>query len=243
MLKRLLVSVSCLLLAISGLAVGGTAAVGGSAPANAAPRCADVHLLFARGTVETAPPLGVTGIAFGEALRNELRGKSVRVEAINYRASSDFGNKLAFAHTFVNGVKAAQARIKSIAAHCPRTDIVLGGYSQGAALAAYTTTDQLQIPPRYREYARYAPKPLPANLADHIAAVVLIAPPSDRFLRDAGAPQMRVGAAYRGKTARYCAQGDNICNGARLAGPNAIHLLYPVNGTTTAAARYVARRV
>ncbi|MFC3242899.1 hypothetical protein ACFOJ6_11675 [Gordonia humi] len=37
--------------------------------------------------------------------------------------------------------------------------------------------------------------------------------------------------------------GDNICDGAPLAGPNAIHLLYPVNGSTERAAGYVARRV
>lgn len=237
MVKRLLVLVSGVIVALSGvLAV--------HAPtASAAPTCADVHVLFARGTAETAPPLGVTGIAFENALRNRIKGDSIRVEAVHYRASSDFGDKLAFAETFVNGVKRAQKRIKQIAAACPKTDIVVGGYSQGGALASYTVADSYDIPAAYARYRSYAPKPLPAAMADHIAAVVLFAPPSARFLKDAGAPTMTVGKAYAGKTAEYCAQGDTICNGAPLGGPNAIHLLYPVNGSMERAANYVARRV
>ncbi|WP_336792313.1 cutinase family protein [Gordonia malaquae] len=211
--------------------------------ADAARRCADVHVLFARGTAETAPPLGVTGIAFERSVRAALPGKRVRVEAVSYRASSDFRDKLAFAHTFIDGVKSAQTRIKQIAAACPSTDIVVGGYSQGAALAAYAVADDVRMPPSYAAYQRYTPKPLPASIAPHVKAVVLFGPPSDRFLRDAKAPTMHVGRAYRGKTARYCAAGDTICNGARLGGPNAMHLLYPVNGMTDAGARFVARRV
>ncbi|WP_240193966.1 MULTISPECIES: cutinase family protein [unclassified Gordonia (in: high G+C Gram-positive bacteria)] len=237
MLKRLIV---CSVLAASAF-TGVSSAL--PAPADAAPKCADVHVLFARGTAETAPPLGVTGIAFERSVRAALPGKRVRVEAVSYRASSDFRDKLAFAHTFINGVKSAQSRIKQIAAACPSTDIVVGGYSQGAALAAYAVADDVRMPPSYAAYQRYTPKPLPASIAPHVKAVVLFGPPSDRFLRDAKAPTMHVGRAYRGKTVRYCAAGDTICNGARLGGPNAMHLLYPVNGMTDAGARYVARRV
>jgi len=192
----------------AGLAVGGAST--GQAPAGAAPRCADVHVLFARGTVETAPPLGLTGIAFTNAVRGRLPGKSVRVEAVRYAASANFSNKLAFAHSFIRGVESAQRRMRSIAAACPDTDIVLGGYSQGAALAQYAVSAQVQVPERYQRYRSYVPRPL---------------------------------AAYRGKTVRYCIQGDTICNGARLGGPNALHLLYSVNGMADQGARYVARRV
>ncbi|MGO3325032.1 cutinase family protein [Gordonia sp. (in: high G+C Gram-positive bacteria)] len=237
MVKRLLVLVSGVVVALSGI-------LALQAPvASAAPKCADVHVLFARGTAETAPPLGVTGIAFENSLRNRIKGESVRVEPVHYSASADFGNKLEFAETFVTGVKSTQNRVRQIAKACPKTDIVIGGYSQGGALAAYTVADSYDIPANYARYRQYAPKPMAADLADHIAAVVLIAPPSARFLKDAGAPTMRVGKAYQGKTVRYCAQGDNICNGAPLAGPNAVHLLYPANGTTDRAAAYVARRV
>ncbi|GEE00479.1 cutinase [Gordonia spumicola] len=236
MLKRTLACVALTVLASVGV-------VCVPAQAAAARGCPDVQVLFARGTAETAPPLGVTGIAFERSLRAREPGKSIRVEAVRYRASSDFRDRLAFAHTFIDGVKALQGRVKQIAAACPSTDIVVGGYSQGAALAAYALSDAVTLPPSYAKYQRYAPKPLPAAIAPHVKAVVLFGPPSDRFLRDAGAPVMRVGRAYRGKTARYCAGGDTICNGARLGGPNLLHLLYPVNGMTDAAAAYVARRV
>ncbi|WOC12115.1 cutinase family protein [Gordonia sp. MP11Mi] len=237
MVKRILVLVSGVIVALSGVLAGQVPT------ASAAPSCASVHVLFARGTAETAPPLGVTGIAFENSLRNEIKGKSIRVEAVDYRASSNFSNKLAFAETFVTGVKHTQNRIRQIAAACPKTDIVVGGYSQGGALAAYTVSDSYDIPAAYARYREYAPKPLSADLADRVAAVVLFAPPSARFLKDAGAPPMKVGNAYAGKTVRYCAQGDTICNGAPLGGPNALHLLYPANGSTERAAAYVAHRV
>nr|WP_132992737.1 cutinase family protein [Gordonia zhaorongruii] len=236
-LKRLLVSVSCAVAVIGGLTAVSPA------PASAAPGCADVHVLFARGTVETAPPLGLTGIAFEQSLRNTLRGKSVRVEAVDYRAAANFRNELAFAQQFVQGVKDQQARTKQIAAACPDTDIVLGGYSQGAALTEYTLADEYTVPAKYSEYRSYLPTPLPDSISEHVSAVVLFGPPSDRFLRQGGAPSVEIGKAYRGKTTDYCAQGDNICNGASLAQPNAQHLLYPVNGMTDSAARYVARHV
>lgn len=237
MVKRLLVVVSGLVVALGGV-------LAFQAPAaSAAPGCSDVHVLFARGTAETAPPLGVTGIAFENSLRNRVNGKSIRVEPVRYSASADFSNKLEFAETFVEGVKYTQNRVRQIAETCPKTDIVIGGYSQGGALAAYTVADSYNIPADYARFRQYAPKPMAADLADNVAAVVLFAPPSDRFLKDAGAPTMRVGKAYQDKTVRYCTQGDTICNGAPLGGPNALHLLYPVNGSTDRAAGYVARRV
>lgn len=241
MFRRILVLLSCLALTAVGLAVGGAST--GTAPAAAAPKCADVHVLFARGTAEVAPPLGITGIAFENSLRNRLRGKTVRVEAVQYAASSDFREKLKFAESFVAGVEFAQRRITSIAAACPDTKIVLGGYSQGAALAGYTVSAQITVPQKYAPYRAYIPKPLSTAVAEHVAAVVEFAPPSKRFIREAGAPAIVPQAAYRGKTVRYCIQGDTICNGAPLGGPNALHLLYSVNGMTDQAADYVARRV
>lgn len=242
MMRRVLVVLSCLALAVTGLAVGSSTS--GSSTAGAAPaRCADVHVLFARGTAETAPPLGVTGFAFGNSLEKRLPTKSVRVEAINYAASADFSEKLKFAESFVEGVKMAQRRIKSIAATCPDTKIVLGGYSQGAALAGYTISSKFAVPTKYEKYSSYVPDTLPADIASHIAAVIEFAPPSARFLREAGAPPIQPQGVYRNKTDVFCIQGDTICNGAPLGGPNGLHLLYSVNGMTDQAANYVARRL
>ncbi|EGD54158.1 Cutinase [Gordonia neofelifaecis NRRL B-59395] len=232
---------SCLIVAAAGLVAGGSTA--GRTDAGAAPGCADVHVLFARGTVEDAPPLGLTGIAFGNAVRSRLANKSVRVEAIDYAASANFTNKLAFARTFVDGMKSAQRRVESIATTCPRTRIVVGGYSQGAALAGYTISSGYQIPQKYTQYSSYVPDPLPAGVAPHIAAVVEFAPPSARFIREAGAPPIQPQPVYAGRTVKYCIQGDTICNGAPLGGPNALHLLYSVNGMADQAADYVARHL
>lgn len=238
---RTLTVIAAALMAVAGVAAGG--ATIGRTTSDAAPGCADVHVLFARGTAEAAPPLGLTGIAFGNSLRSRLPGKSVRVEAVNYAASSDFSNKLRFAKSFVDGVDVAQRRISAIAAACPSTKIVLGGYSQGAALAGYTVNGSYEIPAAYRQYTAYAPRPLDPAVASHVAAVVEFAPPSTRFVRDIGAPPIRPAASVRGKIARYCIAGDTICNGAPVGGPNGLHLLYSVNGMTDQAAGFVARRV
>lgn len=236
-MKRWIVAVMCVVLGASALALVG------STPRASAAGCPDVEVVFARGTVETAPPVGITGLAFTEALRSQLPGKSVRVYGVNYPASSDFGNRLKFAHTVLNGVKDAQRRVIYLANACPRTRIVLGGYSQGAALVSYAAHGGLTIPASYQRYARYAPPELPAKAASRIAAIVMFGTPSDRFLRDVGVPPLSIGNGFRSRTARYCIPGDNICNGSPVAGPNVWHVLYPVNGMTFDAARYTVRHL
>ncbi|MDL9938903.1 cutinase family protein [Gordonia sp. ABSL1-1] len=239
MIKRGILSILALTLAFSGFT-----AIAGTSAADAAPRgCPDVELVFARGTIESAPPVGLTGLSFADALRRELPGKSVRVYGVQYPASDQFQNRLRFAQTVRDGVVTTQNHIKRVVAVCPGTKIVLGGYSQGAVVAGYAVANAIDVPVRYKQYARFAPTPLPAPVARHITAVVLFAPPSDRFIRDVGAPPIRVAAAYRGKTVRYCIPGDTICDGAPVGGPNVLHVLYSVNGMADAAARYVHNRL
>src|SRR5436305_7222209 len=122
-------------LAVAGIYAGSFAAPAGwSAQARAASdACANVEVLFARGTNE-APGVGATGQAFVDALSARLPGKSVSVYPINYPASLNFGEA-------TEGIADASNTIQSIATNCPATKIVLGGYSQGAAVAGYTTAD------------------------------------------------------------------------------------------------------
>ncbi|MFW0793779.1 cutinase family protein [Gordonia sp. CPCC 205515] len=223
-------------------ALGGTALTSG-AKAAAAPGCSDVAVIFARGTAEPAPPIGLTGQSFVNAVRAQLPGKSVSAYGVNYPASSDFNNRMRIAESVADGVTNAQNRAKLIARTCPNTKIVLGGYSQGAAVAGYATSGKITIPDRYRQYEAKVPAPLPANVAKNIAAVVLFAPPSDRWISDVGAPPIRVGAPYAPKTVRYCIPGDTVCDGAPVQQPNALHVLYTVNGDTVRGAQYVASRV
>ncbi|WP_124711480.1 cutinase family protein [Gordonia insulae] len=233
---RLTVSFLCLFAALAGGVVM-------NSPKASAATCSDVAVVFARGTVEPAPPIGLTGQSFVASLRSQLPGKSVDAIGVNYPASSNFNDRPKFVRTVTNGVKEAQRQVKTIAANCPGTRIVLGGYSQGAVVAGYATSGKIAIPDRYRQYESEVPAPLPADVARHVAAVVLFAPPSDRFINDIGAPKIRVGAPYEAKTKRYCIPGDTICNGAPVGQPNGLHVLYTVNGMSLDAARYVVGRL
>ena len=115
------------------VAAGGVLA---AAPHASAASCPDVEVVFARGTAETAPPVGLTGLSFAQALRAQLPGKSVAVYGVDYPASNNFNNRVAFVRNVVAGITDAQDHIKATAARCPNTGIVLGGYSQGGAVAA-----------------------------------------------------------------------------------------------------------
>ncbi len=205
--------------------------------------CPDVEVVFARGTVESLPPIGLTGLSFVEALRSQLPGRSVAAYGVDYPASSNFGNRLAFAQTVVNGIDDTQGRINFLAATCPRTRIVVGGYSQGAVVAGYAAGERVSLAPRYAAYASRIPAPLTPAVARHVAAVVLVAPPSARWLRDIGAPALRIGVPFTDRTVRYCIPGDVVCDGAPVGQPNALHVLYAVNGMMFDAARFVAGRV
>lgn len=108
--------------------------MGAPAPSASAEPCPDVEVIFARGTGEP-PGVGGVGQAFIDDLRAQAVGKSVSVYPVNYAASGDFENRAAFAQTVIDGVRDAGAHVQSTAANCPDTRIVLGGYSQGAAVA------------------------------------------------------------------------------------------------------------
>ncbi|MEU4647607.1 cutinase family protein [Nocardia fluminea] len=208
--------------------------------ATAAP-CSDIEVVFARGTAEPGGELGLTGLSFVEALRANAGGRSVGTYGVDYPASSDFVDRLAFAHTVVRGISDAQRRVEYIAANCPSARIVLGGYSQGAALAGFATAVGVPegVPP---EYEMYLPEPMAPEIAEHVAAVVLFGKPSDRFMSDADAPAISIGALYKNKTIDLCVPSDNICDGSPLAQPNALHTLYGVNGMTVTAAQFAAQR-
>lgn len=212
----------------------------GSAAAAPAP-CSDVDVMFARGTAEP-PGLGGTGTTFVESLRLLAGDRSVSSYAVGYPASADFGNHAAFADNVVAGIRDARAHIEDVAANCPDTKIVMGGYSQGAVVNWYATLPGMPegIPPEYRNNA---PAPLSPEAADNIAAVVNFGKPSARFMQDAGVPPLTVQAAYAPKTIDYCIPFDNICDGQPLAQPNPLHVLYAVNGMTVAGAQYAVSRL
>jgi cutinase len=196
--------------------------------AAASPSCSDVEVVFARGTFET-PGVGATGQAFVDALDARLPGQTVGVYAVNYPASLDFSQAAA-------GVADASNEIESIAASCPNTKIVLGGYSQGAAVAGYTTFDTvpagISLP--------NGTGPMPPAIAPHVAAVVLFGTPDNWFLDlvDHSAPPITIGQPYAAKTDQLCATGDPVCFPGGL--DRSAHSSYKDNGMAGQAADFVA---
>jgi cutinase len=215
----------------AGLSV--TALLGPSATAAAAPSCPDVQVVFARGTFE-APGVGATGQAFIDALTSRLPGKSVSSYAVNYPASLDFAEA-------AQGVADAADTIESTAAGCPATKIVLGGYSQGAAVAAYTTADS--VPAGFVLPAGLS-GPMPASVAPHVAAVVLFGTPSPLFLglADRQAPPIQIGDRYQAKTLELCAPGDPVCSPG-ISLDRAAHSAYKDNGMADQAADFVVHQL
>ncbi|MDY6999523.1 MAG: cutinase family protein [Actinomycetota bacterium] len=202
-----------------------------SAPAYAAP-CPDVEVVFARGTFEP-PGVGATGQAFVDALRARTPGRSVDVYAVNYPASLDFATAAA-------GVIDASNRVTTMAANCPDTDLVVGGFSQGAAVAAYITADA--IPQGYTPPPGMT-GPMPAWVADHVAAVTLFGKPSSGFLQMiyTGAPPISVGPRYTSKTLDLCIPEDPVCS--PTGADNGAHGAYAIRGLTDQAADYVVGKL
>jgi cutinase len=211
------------------LAVAGSPVV--AAPAYATP-CPDVEVVFARGTFEP-PGVGGIGQAFVDSLRAKTGGKSVDVYPVNYPASLDFA-------TAADGVVDASNKVRDMATQCPNTKIVLGGYSQGAAVAAYITEDAVPqgfaLPPGLTG-------PMPPSVADHVAAVALFGKPSSGFMQMiyTGAPPINVGSRYAAKTDDLCIPEDPVCS--PTGSDNGAHTLYATNGLTDQAADYVAGKL
>jgi hypothetical protein len=216
--------------------------LGVSAPsASAQEPCPDVEVVFARGTGEP-PGVGGVGQAFVDALRTQAGPRSVSVYPVNYAASDDFRAGQRFASTVVDGIRDADGHVQSTAANCPNTRIVLGGYSQGAAVSGFATSASVpaELP---AEFAGSVPEPLPAEVADHVAAVTLFGKPSDSFMREYGAPPITIGPLYAPKTLELCSAGDTICDGTPDAGPTIAHVLYGTNGMVGEAATFAASRL
>ncbi len=207
-------------------AVGSAAAavVVGTVPTASAVPCPDVEVVFARGTAEPGG-IGRVGQAFTDALSSQLGGRTVSTYAVNYPASYDF-------LTTADGAADAASHIASMALQCPSTRIVLGGYSQGAAVV-----DMLAgVPPlgdRIGEIGS-AP-PLPVNAAILVSSVAVFGNPATKF----GNPLSAVGQ-FAGRAIDLCKDGDPICSDGR--NPFA-HRGYESSGMTQQAANFAAGRV
>jgi cutinase len=118
--------------------------------------------------------------------------------------------------------------VQATVASCPGTAIVLGGYSQGAAVIDAITA---------------APGPalgftnlMPPQIADHVAAVAVFGNPSDRI----GLPLSAASPLYGTKVIDLCTIGDPICSGGD---DRAAHSRYVQSGMTSQAATFAAQRL
>jgi cutinase len=221
------------LIGVSAVAVSTVLAPLASAdPAPSAPTgaCPDVEVVFARGTTEP-PGVGGVGQAFVDSLRAHAGQKSIATYAVDYPASTDWP-------TAAQGVIDAADRVRELAASCPKTKMVLGGFSQGAAVIGYVTSAAIPagytLPPGITG-------PMPAEVANHVAAVALFGEPSSRFLDGINAPPITIGPLYASKTIQQCIADDPVCT---LDGGNlAAHGQYIANGMADQAADFVARRL
>lgn len=206
----------------------GLVAAPAGVPGSAAATCPAVEVVFARGTF--APPgLGSIGDDFVNDLRSKLGNTSLGVYAVVYPASTDFP-------TAVEGIRDAASHIEATAANCPNTKMVLGGYSQGAAVMGFVTDSAV---PSGIDPAR-VPQPMPASVADHVAAVTLLGKPDAKFMSEIKQPSVTVGPLYAGKSLELCAPGDPICSDGK---DGAAHSSYTSIGLTERAAAFAAGRI
>jgi len=178
--------------------------------------CPDIEVIFARGTSE-APGLGRIGGAFVDALQSKVGGRSVGSYAVNYPADYDF---LAAA----TGANDASAHVQYMMGACPNTRLVLGGYSQGAAVIDVIAA--VPIP------AVGFTNPLPANAPDFVAAIAVFGNPSAKL----GLP-LTVSPVWGPRSIDLCNPDDPIC---QTDGENvAAHRAY-TGGPVDQAASFVA---
>ncbi|HEY1842038.1 MAG TPA: cutinase family protein [Mycobacterium sp.] len=182
-------------------------------PSAAAQPCPDTQVVFARGTGEE-PGVGPTGQAFVDALRGRLGGRSMDVYPVNYPASDQWS-------TGLDGIRDAGTHIVNEAGACPNTKMVLGGYSQGAAVAGFVTSSAVPDSVPQDVDPASIPKPLDPAMASHVAAVVLFGAPNVRAMDFLGQPKLVVGPLYLSKTIQVCAVEDPVCSdGVNFAAHN-----------------------
>lgn len=183
-------------------------------PSASADGCPDVEVIFARGTNEP-PGVGRVGDAFIRALRQRT-SRPVSTYAVNYPASYDFGRA-------ADGANDASAHVMWMADNCPASRLVLGGYSQGAAIVDIVAA----VPVPGLGFTM----PLPPQAADHIAAVAVFGNPSNRI-----GQSLTNSPVFGSRTIDLCTEGDPICSpGSNVAA----HSGY-TPGMTNQAATFVA---
>jgi cutinase len=194
-------------------------------PSASAQPCPDVEVVFARATTEP-PGVGGMGQAFVDSLRSQVGGRSVGVYPVNYPATEDW------APSASAGASDASAHVQSMAANCPNTRMVLGGFSQGAVVIdVITSAAGVPLP------FGLVPAPMPPKVADHVAAVAVFGNPSSK---GPGGPLTAISPLYGAKAVDLCMPGDPVCSDGV---DSSAHQQYGWSGFARQAATFAASRL
>lgn len=224
----------CLPLLAAGAALGSPGVV----PIADAQQCPDIEVIFARGTGDP-PGVGGVGQAFIDSLRSQVGGRSVGVYAVNYAATMNFLRA-------ADGAGDANGHVAYMTANCPTTRLVLGGFSQGAAvidlmlgvspgvasIPGVAAIPGLEAVPGLDLGAIAAP--MPPQASDHVAAVALFGNPFAKIL----GPVNALSPVYGARTIDLCNANDPICGQGDMDNRAAHHQYVP--GMTDQAASFVA---
>src|ERR1700733_7863380 len=184
--------------------------------------CPDAEVDFARGR-EEAPGVGAVGQAFINSLQRKVPHMTIGSYGVNYPADV----------SVTKGSNDMSAHVQSMAASCPNTKLVLGGYSLGAA-AADVVVAMNQPGFGYTD-------PLPPPMDQHIAAVALFGNGTRAVL----GPVPDFSPAFAGKTIDLCAAGDPTCTGGAhdLHWSSHLQPSYISSGLVDQAASFVAGKL
>lgn len=120
--------------------------------------------------------------------------------------------------------------LQSVAASCPRTKLVIGGYSMGAEVIDTI----IGVPNVGIGFNR----PLPPTVGDRIVAIATFGNATHRT----GGPLSSIAGVFGSRAIDLCNQGDPIC----MAGPNNswdAHTSYERTGLPAEAAAFVASKL
>ncbi|KAJ6785913.1 hypothetical protein PWT90_09500 [Aphanocladium album] len=152
--------------------------------------CKDMILLWARGSEQEGNMGKVPGAAFATLLEKKYGGNKVAVQGLDYPAST--GDNFKPEGTSDDSIKKMKKLITDAVIKCPSSRIILGGFSQGAAVIHGAT------------------KTLDGKVLHRINAVVTFGGTLNRK-HDKKIPNIA-----KEKTLLICNKGDKICEDGKL---------------------------
>ncbi|KAK5939613.1 hypothetical protein PMZ80_007992 [Knufia obscura] len=175
--------------------------------------CRDVIFFFARGSTEAGNLGTVIGPDVGNGLKRVFGSTNVAVEGIDYPALLSTNNLPGGAD--LGGIREMEDLLDSAASRCPNSKIVVGGYSQGAALVHRAVEDRSTA------------------VKNKIVGAVTFG--DTKNLQDG----RQIPNFPREKTRIFCAVGDLVCTGSLII--TAAHLTYGANAAEAVA--FLAARI